>query len=1295
MSSQRPDSRERGEVRHERTPQLSNNVSRNRSQARSDPTQKHHHHYRDTNSKSQFHDRSKSNPRAHVRHPTPSQVKPLAESRPIQKNSWHSPPNHPLHESRPIQKNSWHSTPNQTYDHKKKILNEQEQLMNFYESGGKESGSGTTRDEQNVQQAEEEQQHSTNSLRKLKTSVPSSSRPTPGVQAISEYRNAIAANKSKYIHERVETSLENHGELGDSSQPGTAKAGPLSQHEDNHTKYPGLPETSKTTQLIQELLINFPTDPDSGAKAKIAVVKEGTVDIILKCLEHKKESRDFCPWGLCFLASVSHPIENKELLREKGTIEIILLIMSTQDDNAEILEWGSRCLHTLVSVANQDEIEDQSILISSIVSIFEAGGIEIIVNAMAKQEQADALLWSVKLIWRLLDGVDAMSCSGAMHRLNVIETLTKADFVSLASKILVKQDSRELFILSAELMAVIILAPYFEQDKLERKILFETASKCVPKILREMSGSTDDLETQAAGCALIAALSGIEGDMPAFLIRHGAIEVVTESLIELSDSIEVLEAGAWTLWKLSAVWRGSERSFNLNPRPMISALDVIARIAAKHSEHEIWSSLYGLALNLCGTEGLKSSDFPIDELTAGFRLVASQEGEEALVALCSTYPDCCMIVLKRLGVSSITDTLQSPISLHACSMLSTLKAVIRNDANTCSLLATPNFWGEAVSAMRLVKDQQTYTLLLEFLSSLAKIDRVELPRGFIEAVLSCLENFGSNEEFGTHILQSAASIIIRTKLNEDATLLLLFLRERIETSSFGLKLRIESCNLLWAIAAKRQVQDRTLIRDLINSLHSFMMTYNGRNVQPLNVSVLEAASGAWSGLALCTRDFPFSLELHQIDTLIGAVYCCIHKGGEAENVVLHVLSAVWHFCFTNETELLTRGMLTLLGDIIDKFIESAGVVEKCCALFSLLASAEDPGINLSIAEANGVEKLVMVMERFASDGTIQSEVSKAISHLTTEQDVRHLFAALGGIGPLLKAVETFADNIVLLERAFSVIMKITSDVGEGFLNIPQMARVIIKTIALHPESVDLEKRALRALQNLSMKGLEVKEIIAIEGGISTIIQMMQHEITTPILVECGFTTLWSLAVLTGNQPRIAEARGIDVVVSAMLAMVANSGSTAEERQILERVQLEGCGCLYTLALNSQNRLAIRESGGPEALVLSAVLHKNSEKFQAQVCKLMACLGTPCGVPIEISQEEAETTLSAMQKFPKTEDVQVHGCMALVNFIRASNGAVIVAVNAQAIVEAMNGAAASFPSQCIPSLDEFNLLISDL
>lgn len=384
----------------------------------------------------------------------------------------------------------------------------------------------------------------------------------------------------------------------------------------------------------------------------------------------------------------------------------------------------------------------------------------------------------------------------------------------------------------------------------------------------------------------------------------------------------------------------------------------------------------------------------------------------------------------------------------------------------------------------------------------------------------------------------------------------------------------------------------------------------------------------------------------------------------------------------------------MLANIMDGFTQNANLIEKCCIFIAFLASAEDDRICWKIADSSGVEKLVMAMERFPFHATIQTEASKAIAHLSAEQDVRFLFAALGGIGRLVIGVNFFCDNTVFLEHAYSAISNLCRDVGEDFLDIRILIRTTVETIAMHPDSINLTKSALSTLLNISMKGLEAKEIIANEGGIRTTIQTMERAITTPSLIERGFSIIWSLAVSNPNQGRISAERGIFVVVSALLATTAQCGSTVEEQEQLERVQLEGCGCLFTLALDPENRFAIRESGGPEAIALSAAVHKKSEKFQAEVCKLMACLSTSCGVPIEISQEEALTTITAMRNFPRTEDVQVHGCMAIVNFLHASNGAVI-AVTTPAIVEAVNRAAECFPFQCASSFDEFNYIIHSL
>ena len=65
------------------------------------------------------------------------------------------------------------------------------------------------------------------------------------------------------------------------------------------------------------------------------------------------------------------------------------------------------------------------------------------------------------------------------------------------------------------------------------------------------------------------------------------------------------------------------------------------------------------------------------------------------------------------------------------------------------------------------------------------------------------------------------------------------------------------------------------------------------------------------------------------------------------------------------------------------------------------------------------------------------------------------------------------------------------------------------------------------------------------------------------LQENGCAALWSLAVNADNQVKVAQAGGIEMVISAMKKHEGHAG-----------VQEKGCAALWSLAVNADNQVKV-------------------------------------------------------------------------------------------------------------------------
>jgi len=528
-------------------------------------------------------------------------------------------------------------------------------------------------------------------------------------------------------------------------------------------------------------------------------------------------------------------------------------------------------------------------------------------------------------------------------------------------------------------------------------------------------------------------------------------------------------------------------------------------------------------------------------------------------------------------------------------------------------------------------------------------------------------------------------LISRSQPTSETTVLCQIVVQKVANRSVPVSLRVEACKLVWAITSTCQITDGSHLRDAMEKVIEFMKEFNGERGQPLNLKVQEAAGGCLVGIAACLRHNPISLDHQTIDVFMGSIYKTMPLRDQAAKFTSLVLTAMWSLCFVDEPALLRAGLIVIVMDVMSAYTNSAEIQEKSCAVLAKLASSENIQITLSIVETDGITHIVRALGAFPSNKGVTSQASRALAHLSTDDETRILVSALGGITSLVSAVDNFANDQVLLESAFSALLNLTSDVPEHFLDMTRIVRTIVKTMSIYDDSSSgLQENGLGILQNVCMKGVAAKETIAFEGGIETVVNTMGNYITIPTILERGFSTLWSLAVLPANQSRIAEAKGIEMVVSSIYASTE-----------YERVQQQGCGCIFTLALDPHNRLALRRAGCVDAIVLTAKAHFSSVHVHTEVNRCLACLSTPdvgrFQIP-SISEDELDTILFSMSRFEGAEDIQVHGCQALLNFLRAGNSSSIFMSKRGSMVQAMERASSRFGPQCSAVKQEFDVLV---
>jgi len=283
-----------------------------------------------------------------------------------------------------------------------------------------------------------------------------------------------------------------------------------------------------------------------------------------------------------------------------------------------------------------------------------------------------------------------------------------------------------------------------------------------------------------------------------------------------------------------------------------------------------------------------------------------------------------------------------------------------------------------------------------------------------------------------------------------------------------------------------------------------------------------------------------------------------------------------------------------------------------------------------------------------------------------------LISSQGGLILLVNAMNKFRDDVDLQEAACSALLNLSSDAEEQVLLGSNVVQSVIAMMQHQLTSPKLQEKSLGILQNVSMRSKNAKRAIAEAGGIRAVTFAIKEFMGSPSVLERAFTAMWSLAVLEDNQDLIANEGGITLVINGMMANIT-----------FEKVQTQGCGCLCTLSSNSRNKALVRDLGGVDAIVFAMWAHYNSDALLIEACRALSIVAVNIQTnEVMIAGEgEISAMMSAMRRFPNSERLQEHACVALRNFVLSADNVAILRPQVVELEELMNAATVRFPDQC--------------
>ena len=164
---------------------------------------------------------------------------------------------------------------------------------------------------------------------------------------------------------------------------------------------------------------------------------------------------------------------------------------------------------------------------------------------------------------------------------------------------------------------------------------------------------------------------------------------------------------------------------------------------------------------------------------------------------------------------------------------------------------------------------------------------------------------------------------------------------------------------------------------------------------------------------------------------------------------------------------------------------------------------------------------------------------------------------------------------------------------------------------------------------------------------------------------CG--ALWNMTVNADNKVKAGSAGAIEAVVASMCAHTSNAV-----------VQHQGCGALWNMTVNADNQAKAGNAGAIEAVVAGMRAHTGNADVQHRGCGALLTMPVNADNRVKAGSAGAiEAVVAGMRAHTSNKDVQQNGCWALDNM--TWENANLDRARRAGAVEAANAAMKAHPS----------------
>jgi hypothetical protein len=996
---------------------------------------------------------------------------------------------------------------------------------------------------------------------------------------------------------------------------------------------------------------------------KKEAAETGCLNLILDSLRQFKDDPETVRWALGALSSLAIVENNKIQIASYGGIEMMVESLDIHQSSLAVFEWAIRALYVMITPHEvSDNHESHISLESNMMTLQEANGIKIFSNAMKHHSENDtvSLYWAMNFVLRLLDRT---TDEGAEV---VIRQFAEGNLAKLCIGTLKgRSTTNDLFLVTSEVLTIL----------LERNAIDSTsAADCINSVMKFMGDKSSTGEIKAQGATLLALIARGDNQTKRTISENACVKMLVTNMIKNLDDLKFLQSTMLLLCSLAC----DDSSFDFS---LLGDIKLAIEKSYERYPNDIQLNIYicdFVANNASIAQGQPESvpiEIAMKICNSNFGVSASySQIGRTMAIICTQFPESAKDFIEGRGVVHLLECLcDSNVDVQISSCIA-LAGIVSHSEAWLNQVIEENGLETATATLMVAESEILARSVLELVSAIVTNTArkaLQLPNEIFLGIIQGMEMFPNLTQLTCLTIRNAMLVTIPGFNSVNTEGLVQALSVILDDHSRSHEEVIDSCGAIWAFCVKQPVPTNG-ISQLFASLLSLCARHKGNETLPFNSAVLTAAAGALSGVMHCIQDNPVHIPDDDIDLIISILDLVIEC--DVGNVALmdRMLDVILSLCLLVKEILIQCGVIVV---VIDSMVEHEGneeIQQKGCAILALLAPTENLQVNLSIAETDGIDMIVSALAGFSENMQIQTDACRALSHLSIDYESRMLISSQGGLILLVNAMNKYRDETDLLEAACSALLNLSSDAEEQAVVGSNVVVTVVATMTHQILSSRLQEKSLGVLQNISMRSKEAKRAIADAGGIEAIALTIKEFMGSPAVMERAFTTLWSLAVLEENQIRIADLQGISLVVNGMMANIT-----------YEKVQKQACGCLCTLSTDSQNKTLIRDLGGVDSIVYAMWAHYNSDGLLIEACRALSSLAVNVQTnEVMIATDgEINAIMAAMRRFPTSERLQEHACVALRNFMLSSDNAALVRNQQSELEELMDLAAARHPERC--------------